>query len=194
VQPSDSEMSGFYRRLSPSKKWVVKSRTTSGGRMHDTHAARLWHLSRGKQQRVLVTDQELRRLAQQGRLHPEDLLWRRGFDAWRTAFSIPGLLTPPPSPESDVPPPDHGNAIDSASNFGVKLHKSARLHGLLSECVHLAKRGARFGTTNLNARQTDLCWFRSYTKSSRAPSHSRLSVGSRCWGGNTRHCHAEFFR
>ena len=121
--------------------------------MHDTHAARLWHLSRGKQQRVLVTDQELRRLAQQGRLHPEDLLWRRGFDAWRTAFSIPGLLTPPPLPESDVPPPYHGNAIDSASNFGVKLHKigiligvgvTARVHGLLSECVHLAKRCARW--------------------------------------------------
>ena len=38
--------------------------------MHDTHAAQMWHLSRGKQQRVLVTDQELRLLAQQGDCTP----------------------------------------------------------------------------------------------------------------------------
>ena len=104
--------------------------------MHNTHAAQMWHLARGKQQRVLVTDHELRLLAQQRRLHPEDLLWRRGFDGWRTAFSIPGLLTPPPLPETSwasVEGEDRlqADATETATTFASKLLEIGTLNARL---------------------------------------------------------------
>ena len=47
----------------------------------------LWHLSR-----------DLRTLAALGKLHANDLLWRPGFESWKSAQSVPGLLAPPPLP------------------------------------------------------------------------------------------------
>ena len=55
----------------------------------------VWHLSRGKQRYALISDRELRLLAELGRVHADDLLWRPGFHGWKTARSVPGLLTPP---------------------------------------------------------------------------------------------------
>jgi hypothetical protein len=60
------------------------------------HAKPVWHLSRGGEQPCLLSDRELLLLAELGHLRATDLLWRHGFDGWRTANSIPSLLIPPP--------------------------------------------------------------------------------------------------
>jgi GYF domain 2 len=107
--------------------------------MHNTHAAQMWHLARGKQPRVIISDHELRLLAQQGRLHAEDLLWRRGFDGWRIAFSIPGLLTPPPLPESSLVSDQADKEILDA-DVGPAAKLGSRLHQIGTAI------GARVGT------------------------------------------------
>jgi hypothetical protein len=95
--------------------------------MHNTQAAQMWHLGRGKQTRVLISDHELRLLAQQGRLRADDLLWKRGFDGWRTAFSISGLLTPPPLPATSLASVNddknrlQADVTESAATFTTKL-------------------------------------------------------------------------
>ena len=58
----------------------------------------IWHLSRGGKQYGPISGQELLRLAEVGKLRPDDLLWKPGFAEWRTVRSIPGFLAPPPVP------------------------------------------------------------------------------------------------
>ena len=95
--------------------------------MQNIPDAQMWHLFRGKQQRVVISDQELRLLARQGTLRADDLLWKRGFDGWRMAFSIPGLLTPPPLPESNLPSDEknlvHADVMKSSAPFGSTPHE-----------------------------------------------------------------------
>ena len=101
--------------------------------MQNIPAAKMWHLSRGKQQRVVISDQELRLLARQGTLRADDLLWKRGFDGWRTAFSIPGLLTPPPLPECNLPSDEkdlvHADVMMSSASFGSTSHEVVMVIG-----------------------------------------------------------------
>lgn len=75
--------------------------------MSQAHPKPVWHLSRGHEQYGPISDRELLLLAELGKLQANDLLWRPGFDGWRTALgastgarSVPGLLTPPPLPSS----------------------------------------------------------------------------------------------
>jgi hypothetical protein len=56
-----------------------------------------WHLLRDGKQYGPLSDSELLRLAELGKLQPDDLVWKPGFDAWRPARSVPGLLSPPQS-------------------------------------------------------------------------------------------------
>src|SRR5262245_38845549 len=58
--------------------------------------AQQWYLARGGQQTGPLSHQQLLEMVQQGRLHADDLLWTPGYDNWRPASSIPGLLKPPP--------------------------------------------------------------------------------------------------
>jgi GYF domain 2 len=58
----------------------------------------VWHLSRDPEHCTVISDQALRALAALGKLRPNDLLWRSGFESWRSALSMPGLLAPPPLP------------------------------------------------------------------------------------------------
>jgi GYF domain 2 len=60
----------------------------------------VWHLLRGQEKQGCISDQELLLLAELGHLKPNDLLWRPGFDGWRAANSVPGILTPPRLPGS----------------------------------------------------------------------------------------------
>ena len=61
----------------------------------------VWHLSRGPEHRTVISDQALRALGALGKLHANDLLWRPGFESWKSAQSLPGLLAPPPTERSD---------------------------------------------------------------------------------------------
>jgi len=67
-----------------------------------------WHLLRGGERHGPISHRELLRLAEIGKLREDDLLWRPGFETWREARAVPGLLTPP-DPElmasvADTPP------------------------------------------------------------------------------------------
>jgi hypothetical protein len=71
--------------------------------MTKAHPKTVWHLSRGDEQHALISERELRLLAELGKLQPNDLLWKPGFDGWRTVHSVPGILTPPPLPRTNSP-------------------------------------------------------------------------------------------
>ena len=68
-----------------------------------------WYFARGDQQCGPVTSSELKRLAEQGELPPEALVWRDGMKEWIPARSVKGLFEgeaalPRASPLSDAPP------------------------------------------------------------------------------------------
>jgi GYF domain 2 len=56
----------------------------------------VWHLRRGLKVYGRVSDRELRLLVEYGHLKANDLLWRSGFGGWKSAASVPGVLTPAP--------------------------------------------------------------------------------------------------
>lgn len=53
-----------------------------------------WYYARNDQQYGPVSASELKQLADDGRLTPDDLLWREGMDAWTTAINLRGLFEP----------------------------------------------------------------------------------------------------
>ncbi len=66
-----------------------------------------WHLSREGKKHSPISNTELLKLAELGKLRPDDLLWKRGFEEWKAASSIPGLLSPPAAPTLDSPSRSH---------------------------------------------------------------------------------------
>jgi hypothetical protein len=64
--------------------------------MAQCHSTAVWYLSRGPEHRTAISDQALRALATLGKVNADDLLWRPGFESWRSAGLIPGLLTSAP--------------------------------------------------------------------------------------------------
>ena len=62
-----------------------------------------WYYARNDQQFGPVSAAELKQLADDGKLSPDDLLWREGMDSWNTAINLRGLF-------SDEAPPGKGLA------------------------------------------------------------------------------------
>jgi len=62
--------------------------------------AKQWHYSKGNQKLGPVPDAELRKMAADGRLSPEDMIWSEGMTDWVPARTAKGLF-----PASDAPPP-----------------------------------------------------------------------------------------
>lgn len=61
-----------------------------------------WFYSHGEDRRGPVSETELKALAADGRLRPDDLVWQAGMEAWTAAARVPGLLPPgSPPPLSD---------------------------------------------------------------------------------------------
>jgi hypothetical protein len=86
-----------------------------------------WHLSRGNEKHGPISDRELLLLAELGQLRDDDLLWRPGFDGWRTANSLPGVLNPPPLPNG------------ARTAFRLRLDKIYRwLDGRVGEALAIA--------------------------------------------------------
>jgi TM2 domain-containing membrane protein YozV/cold shock CspA family protein len=74
-------------------------------------------------------------------LQPDDLLWKRGFDDWKAASSIPGLLNPPGSPGEKLPAAQPGGQeegvmpnISPAKNMRGKVlfYDNATANGIIS--------------------------------------------------------------
>ena len=91
-------------------------------------------MSRGGKKQGPISEADLLRFVAQGRIQPDDLLWRRGFENWKVANSFPGLLGPPSIP--DIRPNLRTQPAASPSN-GVKRpvseanEEQKRRHGCL---------------------------------------------------------------
>lgn len=65
--------------------------------------ARVWWYANGTQQHGPISAHELKRIAAEGGLQPDALVWREGMAEWIAASSVRGLMpeTPPPAPAPD---------------------------------------------------------------------------------------------
>ena len=57
--------------------------------------ADLWYSGDGEQRHGPVSQEELKRLASSGGLHPDDLVWNRGMAEWIPAAEVEGIFSPP---------------------------------------------------------------------------------------------------
>jgi hypothetical protein len=76
--------------------------------MSETTGKIEWYLARDGQQHGPLTENELDKFIELGHLRPTDLLWKAGFEDWRTALEV----FPPPPPTPPLPDP----TADAASN------------------------------------------------------------------------------
>jgi len=67
-----------------------------------THASQKprWYLGRAGERHGPITDAKLFSLAADDMIASTDLVWRPGFLSWISAGEMPGLLIPPPLPNS----------------------------------------------------------------------------------------------
>jgi hypothetical protein len=83
-----------------------------------------WYYARNDQQFGPVSAIELKRLADDGRLAPDDLLWREGMDTWATAINLRGLFAEEPAaPDAKIAAPTATAMISPA----VRPHIDAAL-------------------------------------------------------------------
>jgi hypothetical protein len=62
-----------------------------------------WYYARNDQQFGPVSAAELKQLADAGRLSPDDLLWREGWESWNTAVNLRGLFAQSATPAASTP-------------------------------------------------------------------------------------------
>ena len=77
---------------------------------------REWHYTQAGQQHGPVTDAELKRLATEGTLRPDDLVWREGMSDWRRASTVKEIFPKQPT----APSAAMGTAQPSSSLGGMK--------------------------------------------------------------------------
>jgi len=93
-----------------------------------------WHYSKGDERLGPISTDELKAMAADGRLSPEDLIWREGQKDWVPARSAKGLFPvggPPPLPKGDAaaPPPLPARAHHSRSGWAGRIPKWAYAAG-----------------------------------------------------------------
>lgn len=57
-----------------------------------------WHMSRGGKQFGPFSAPDLSKMAEIGTLRADDLVWKPGYDGWKPASTVPGLIRPPALP------------------------------------------------------------------------------------------------
>ena len=92
-----------------------------------------WHYTRQGQQFGPVDDAELCRLAQQGQINPDDLVWNPTLgDTWAPASSVEDLFASPPPL---APPPVAAHAQPSVSSDGLGTTHNRDLMRLARESL-----------------------------------------------------------
>ncbi len=83
-----------------------------------------WFYAQNNRQQGPVEEDEIRRMASDGRLRPDDLVWQPEFGSeWRPASSVPGLFeTPPPMPPSAA-------GAGGTASFGIPVASFAAPRG-----------------------------------------------------------------
>jgi hypothetical protein len=107
-----------------------------------------WYYARNDQQFGPVSAAELKQLADEGQLSPDDMLWREGMDQWATAINLRGLFsndaqvpTAPAVMSQPTPPPAQPGAAavkpPPAPGRGVSLRSILRTTQIMlwSMCV-----------------------------------------------------------
>jgi ABC-type Co2+ transport system permease subunit len=105
-----------------------------------------WYYARDDQQFGPVSAIELKQLADDGRLAPDDLLWREGMDTWATAINLRGLFAEAPAtpnakiaaPTAMITPavrPHHDANVPSAAPASLRFILRATQIMLWSMCV-----------------------------------------------------------
>lgn len=68
-----------------------------------------WYYARGGEKHGPISSTELKQLATEGQLSPDDLVWREDMKDWKKASSVKGLFpepsTPPETPPATPTPP-----------------------------------------------------------------------------------------
>jgi len=85
----------------------------------DTERNPQWHLLRGGKQYGPFSPRELLEMAKVGNLLADDLLWKPGYEAWKAASAIPGLLNPP------APPPRPVSAVTASSTQAERADQAS---------------------------------------------------------------------
>lgn len=74
----------------------------------------MWYFTQEGQQQGPVSDEQIKRMARDGSLGKEDLVWREGMASWQPAGEVAGfdftapapvIVTPPPPPAAALEPP-----------------------------------------------------------------------------------------
>jgi hypothetical protein len=91
--------------------------------MTQAHLKPVWQISRGDERPCLLSDRELLMLAELGHLQANDLLWRPGFEGWRTVRSLMGDLTTPPLPPSILQKDRPKQICAKASSISWSTHR-----------------------------------------------------------------------
>lgn len=87
-----------------------------------SRSATSWYLARGNERYGPLTDRELLLLAERGDLRSDDLLWRSGFNSWKSVHAASGSIATPknaPLPDAEYPP------ISEASGVAAKIAEAA---------------------------------------------------------------------
>jgi hypothetical protein len=85
-----------------------------------------WYVLKGERKFGPMTIEALRAMAATGQIKAETLLWHTGMAEWSAASTIPGIVSPPPSPSSIVPPSESDIRLASAPEPDVSLTPTAR--------------------------------------------------------------------
>ena len=89
-----------------------------------------WYLARGNKKYGPLADRELLLLAERGGLRTDDLLWKPGFDSWKSvhAFCDVGNLGESASPlPASTPSDEFADAEVDASEIGEPVHQKKSL-------------------------------------------------------------------
>ena len=70
-----------------------------------------WYYAHDGDRRGPVSEAEIKSLAADGRLRPDDLVWQAGMETWTQAGKVLGLL-PPPAGGAPPPLPNRGRLRD----------------------------------------------------------------------------------
>jgi len=81
-----------------------------------------YHLSRGGRTLGIYTEDQLREYIVQGRVGPNDLVWKAGMERWLSASEVFGMAPeppPPPPPIADAAPPPVATPSPAYASMGV---------------------------------------------------------------------------
>ncbi|MEZ6131201.1 MAG: GYF domain-containing protein [Planctomycetaceae bacterium] len=77
-----------------------------------------WHYAKGGEKHGPITSAQLKEMAVNGQLSPDDLVWREDMKEWRKASTVKGLLPEQVSTTSPPPPPP-SSKIDKTDEVAI---------------------------------------------------------------------------